>query len=158
MRKETMAKNSEVNGNGSLRGICPKLPAIQVVAAMGIILFWVYFFALENSNPPNTDIYLAYERSFPVPDILWIAMLLLISALWLRKGDEKGVITTVASGGAMVFLGLLDISFNVQQSIYGKSVMDAMLNGFINLFCLSFGTYSIVIGWKLYQRKKHGIQ
>jgi len=130
------------------------LPVVQIIVAMAILMFWGYFFAVEHSNPLNTKIFLAYEMSFPLPDILWITTLLFLSAFWLKKGNRKGIATTVASGGALVFLGLVDFSFNIQQGMYTKSIFDAILNGFANLFSLIFGLISVLVGWKLIDQKK----
>ncbi len=41
--------------------------------------------------------------------------------------------------GALIFLGLLDFSFNYQNGIYALSTADLLLNGFINLWCVIFG-------------------
>ena len=41
--------------------------------------------------------------------------------------------------GALIFLGLLDFSFNFQNGIYALSTADLLLNGFINLWCVVFG-------------------
>ena len=126
------------------------LPVMQIITAMGITGFWIYFFILENTPSANNEIYLAYERSFPLPDILWVNILLFLSAFWLRKENPRGIISTIAAGGALVFLGLVDFSFNFQQGIYAKSLVDGVMNGFINSFCLFFGLVSIFIGWKLF--------
>ena len=125
------------------------LPVVQVICAIGVLLFWGYFFAMKNSSPPNTEIWLAYERSFPFADMLWITPLLFSSAFWLRRRNGKGIVTTIASGGALVFLGLVDVSFNIQQGMYTKSIFDAVLNGFTNFFCILFGLISIIMGWLL---------
>ncbi len=112
---------------------------LQLATACGIVLFWVYFFAVENRKPGNDPIYLAFERSFPVPDLLWLTPLLMIGGMSVRRGGPLAAPGTIAAGGAMVFLGLLDASFNVQQSRYTLGVFDGLLNGFINLYCLIAG-------------------
>jgi hypothetical protein len=59
-------------------------------------------------------------------------------------GGAHGNTLLVAGGGAMVFLGVLDISFNLQNGMYSISVMDMILNAFINLWCVIFGVLIVV--------------
>ena len=40
---------------------------------------------------------------------------------------------------SLIFLGLLDFSFNIQNGMYTISLMDMLLNAFINLWCVVFG-------------------
>jgi hypothetical protein len=119
----------------------------QITCATGILIFWGSFFFLKNTYSNNLEIWLAYERSFPFADIFWITPLLILSAFWLSKKNRKGIVTTIASGGGIVFLGLVDTAFNIQQGIYTKSFLDALLNGFLNLFCVLFGLISVLMGW-----------
>ena len=155
--RETCMKKIKIEKSESCEIVfCPYgwLSVVQIIVAMGILIFWGYFFAVEHSNPLNTDIFLAYERSFPLPDILWIAALLLLSAFWLKKGNRKGIVSTIAAGGALVFLGLVDFSFNLQQGMYTKGLFNAMFNVFVNLSTLGFGLTSVIAGGKLLDSMK----
>jgi len=114
------------------------VPILAILTAAGLVLFWIGFFTigLAPENPPTG--YFVYEHSFPVPDIT-LAVMLLIGSIWSLKGREQGITILAAGGGALVFLGILDMSFNFQNGMYSISVMDMILNAFINLWCVIFG-------------------
>ena len=113
-------------------------PIFVILTAAGLVLFWIGFFTigLAPDKPPAG--YFAYEHSFPVCDIT-LAVVLLIGSIWSLKGQARGITLLAAGGGALVFLGILDISFNLQNGMYSISVMDMILNAFINLWCVIFG-------------------
>ncbi len=121
---------------------------LQLITACGIASFWVYFFAVENHRPGNDPTWLAFERSFPVPDLLWVTPLLVMGGWAMRRGRGWATPCAIAAGGALVFLGLLDASFNFQQDRYTISLGDGLLNGFINLYCFVFGVVLIVCTWR----------
>jgi hypothetical protein len=111
---------------------------LQLATGLGIMVFWAAFFTigLAPQNPPRC--YLAFEHAFVLPDVVVGATLIVSSAL-LRRGNPLGLRLALVSAGAIIFLGLVDISFNIQNGIYGLSTADAALNGFINLWCLVLG-------------------
>ena len=117
---------------------------LQALFAAGIVLWWAFFFAVSRYDPANTAVYLGYESAFPLADLVWLVPLLYSAARANARGDNSAPIWTAASGGALVFLGLLDASFNLQNGIYLKSLADGLLNGFINIACIAFGLWSIV--------------
>jgi hypothetical protein len=117
----------------------PKAIAVlELLTAIGIILFWVGFFTvgLAPENPPAG--YFVYEHSFPLPDSI-LALGLIIAALLLLKGKPLGRSLSLVAAGGLIFLGLIDFSFNIQNGMYAISALDAVLNGFINLWCVGFG-------------------
>ncbi|MHA1196398.1 MAG: hypothetical protein ACTSRH_10430 [Promethearchaeota archaeon] len=120
------------------------LAIFQLIGAVGIVGFWIYFFLVENKNPDNSEVYLAFERSFPVPDLLWLTPILIVAAMGLIFGGWHGIFFTIAAGSALIFLGLLDISFNIQQGGYKKKISDAIMNFIINGFCIALGISCLV--------------
>lgn len=116
---------------------------LSIITAAGLVLFWIGFFTigLAPANPPAG--YFVYEHSFPVPDII-LAMVLLAGGILNLTGGTYGTTLLVAGGGALVFLGILDISFNLQNGMYRTSVLDMILNAFINLWCVLFGAAIVV--------------
>jgi len=123
---------------------------LQILLALGFIGFWIYFFAVENRNPENTEVYLAFERSFPVPDLLWIMPCLIVSAIGILMNQPFGIFFTIISGSALIFLGLLDISFNIQNEGYKKSISDTIMNLFINLICVILGPIFLIYAWTMF--------
>jgi hypothetical protein len=121
------------------------IATLEFLTGIGLLLFWLGFFTvgLAPENPPSC--YLAYEHSFPLPDTV-LAVFLLASSVLLRKGKSAGGILSSACGGALVFLGLLDFSFNIQNGIYSLSILDLVFNALINAWCAAFGALLV---WKL---------
>ena len=110
----------------------------ELLTGIGLILFWIGFFTigLAPENPPPC--YFAYEHSFPLPDII-LAIVILASGMLLLKNKDLGIFLSLVSSGSLIFLGLLDFSFNIQNGIYSASVLDLVLNAFINIWCVGFG-------------------
>ncbi|NIA10506.1 MAG: hypothetical protein GWP10_12445 [Nitrospiraceae bacterium] len=121
---------------------------IQIVFAAGIVLWWTLFFLVEKDNPANTPEYLAFEGSFPPADLGWLVPLLLAAVLGNVRGHQWGASFTLMSGAVLVFLGLLDTSFNLRNGIYARSMADGIVNASINAACLAFGLASVA--WTLY--------
>lgn len=120
---------------------------LQILFSVGLIGFWIYFFKVENRNPERTEIFFGYERSFPVPDLFWITPSLIISAIGILMGERFGIFFSIISGSALVFLGLVDISFNAQQGGYTTNKSDTIMNLTINLLCVIIGPIFIIYGW-----------
>ncbi|MBN1689501.1 MAG: hypothetical protein JW901_00590 [Dehalococcoidia bacterium] len=122
------------------------ISALEIVTGVGILLFWIAFFTvgMAPENPPPG--YFAYEHSFPLPDGL-MCILLIAAGILLMKNRRAGMILSLIGAGALIFLGLLDFSFNLQNGVYAASVLDMVINGLINAWCVGFGLFmSIVVG------------
>jgi hypothetical protein len=48
----------------------------------------------------------------------------------------------------MLFLGLCDFSFNAMNGMYAVGITDAIMNAFINIWCIGFGAWQIRIAIK----------
>lgn len=128
-----------------------KFAAIMELAiAVGIVSFWIAFFSADLvsiDDPHLEEIYMAFESAFPVADIS-LAIVLIIGGIGLLKKMSFGFLFSLLGGGSLVFLGLLDVSFNTQNGIYLLGIGEAILNIFINLLCLGGGIFLIVTIWK----------
>lgn len=131
------------------------IPVLQLVLALGFIGFWIMFFA-ENACPQKTvecERFLAFEKSFPVPDLGYIVPLLIVGAIGLMKGKRYGILASLLAGSALIFLGLLDVSFNLQNGRYTVDLVEGLMNVLINTVCLVFGP---VLIWQMWSRLKAG--
>jgi len=123
---------------------------LELVLVVGIVLFWVNFFLADGvhiSDPRLKEKYLAFESAFPVPDA-YLIVVLVIGSIGLLRKKSYGRLFSLIGGASLVFLGLLDISFNTQHGIYRLGLGEAVLNLFINLICLGVGVFLILIVWK----------
>jgi hypothetical protein len=120
------------------------IAVLELLTGIGIILFWIGFFTigLAPENPPQC--YFAYEHSFPLPDII-LSIAMLASGILLLKNKESGRTLSFVCSGGLMFLGLLDFSFNIQNGIYMTSTLDLILNAFINVWCVGFGVIISVL-------------
>jgi len=124
------------------------IASLEIVTGVGLILFWVAFFTVGLAPENAPPCYFAYEHSFPLPDVL-LAILLLVAGILLMKSKPPGRALSLIAAGALVFLGMLDFSFNLQNGIYLTSILDLVLNAFINIWCVGFGlALAIVLGKK----------
>ena len=119
----------------------------EILIALGLIGFWIYFFLIENKNPEKSEVYFGFERSFPVPDLGWVTPGLIIAAIGLLSEQRFGLFFTITSGSALLFLGLLDISFNVQNKGYTTNIGDTLMNLLINIVCVIFGPIFMIFAW-----------
>jgi hypothetical protein len=117
---------------------------LQLLTALGLIAFWIAFFTIGFSNDAYPACYESFEHSFPVPDA-FIAIMLLMAWNVGSKDHPKAIQYTRIAGGAMIFLGLCDISFNTLNGMYSISTAELLMNGFINVWCIGFGAYQAFV-------------
>lgn len=116
---------------------------LEIITGVGIILFWIGFFTvgLAPENPPAC--YFAFEHSFPLPDVI-LALALIYSGILIRQEKPLGASLGLTTAGGLIFLGVIDFSFNIQNGMYLISTADLILNAFINLWCAGFGIYIFI--------------
>lgn len=122
----------------------------ELLLAAGILAFWTAFFTtdlVDIDDQHLKEIYLVFERAFPIPDT-YLTVILIIGGIGLLKDKTFGYLFSLMGGASLIFLGLLDVSFNVQNGMYLIGVGEAVLNIAINLLCLGFGIFLIVFLWK----------
>ena len=103
---------------------------IELTWVIIFIIFWIYFFIVENKDKSKSKVYLAYERSFPFVDLGWIVPCLLLGGYGLLKSISYGPIFSIIAGSSMIFLSIHDITFYLQQKIY-SGIIDIMWLGHI---------------------------
>lgn len=117
----------------------------ELLVAFGIVIFWVLFFTVDLVTIPDPDlrkIYMGFEYSFVLPDFI-LSIILVVSAQHLFKRKRSGFILSLIAGSVLIFLGLLDISFNTRHHIYGMGIVETVFNGTINVLCIVFGVFLV---------------
>lgn len=113
---------------------------LQLLTAIGLLAFWTAFFTLGFANDAYPPCYETFEHCFPLPDG-FIAIVLMAAWMTYSKNRDRYIQLTRIAGGAMIFLGLCDISFNTLNGMYSISTAELIMNGFINIWCLGFGSW-----------------
>ena len=123
------------------------LAILQIILAVGIIGFWIFFFKVENKDPEKEEWYLKHERSFPLPDLGLITVCLLVAATGLLVGERFGIFFTIVAGGGLMFLGLIDLAFNLQNGLFKTKNIDAYMSISIVTIVLIMGILSLIYGY-----------
>jgi hypothetical protein len=118
---------------------------LLAITVVGTAAYWIGFFAGgETLHASTTDVYGAFERAFPVADG-WMAACAAAAALGLVRGRAWAAPAGIAAGSALVYLGLMDVAFDVEQGLYAQRSGAMAVEIVINVFCLSVGPF--LIGW-----------
>jgi hypothetical protein len=115
----------------------------QIATGIGILAFWGLFFTvgIAPANPPPC--YFAYEHAFPLPDLL-LAVGLIAGAVNVLTRRSWGRDVSLFCGGGLLFLGLLDLSFNFQNGLFGGPIVEALQAGAVSAWCVAFGIWIVV--------------
>ena len=125
--------------------------ALMLLTAVGTLLFWIAFFAdLEAQRAgvlaSRNDAWFAWELSFPLAD-LWMAATAIVGAVGLWRVRSMGLLFGLVSGGAMVFLGLMDVLFFLENGLYLPMTGEIAVEMFIHVWTVAFGLWAIAAIW-----------
>ena len=121
------------------------LAVLLVVTAVGTTAYWLDFFFRGTVHVVDEEWYLRFERSFPVADA-WMSIAALIAAIGLLTDSGYGRTWGLVAAGALVFLGLMDLTFNYQNALFkllpksGEMWAEVV----IIAWCLALGTTLLV--------------
>jgi hypothetical protein len=125
--------------------------AAMVVVAVGTIAYWTAYFATGAVQTADDPVYVGFENAFPLADGYMIACFLLAAAL-LWRGRADAVPVGIAAGSAMMFLGLMDVLFNLEHAQYAAMTAEMAIETAINAVCLIFGPFTMVRLWRARER------
>lgn len=121
---------------------------LLIGTAIGLIYYWIDFYIKGGVQVVNEDWYVRFEKAFTAAD-LWTAVCALVGAIGLLAGQTYGVILTFITASSLIFLGLMDVTFNIQNNLYrligtsGQMKFELV----INLWTLGLGIALIVHFW-----------
>ena len=131
-------------------------------AAVPTCLYWILFFGTDLTRPdfahmpasvltPDLQaVYLGFESAFPLPDA-FTAIMFGVAALYLWAGNAKAVLFGLIASGAMGFLALIDINFNLLHGFYSSAVLSSdtglQVEVAINIGCLGMSMWTAVRLW-----------
>lgn len=120
----------------------------ELLIAIGLIGFWVMFYFTEYKNRKMSEVDFKHEMSFPLPDLGWVLPNLIIAAIGLLLEEWFGYFFTITAASGMMFLGLIDLAFNLQNKKFDikKYGFDAYMSIFIVAIMLIFGPIFLIYG------------
>jgi hypothetical protein len=119
--------------------------ALLAATAIVTIAYWVDFFWHGSVNVVEEDWYIKFERSFPPADV-FMACSAAVAAVGLFADRAWGVAWALVAAGGLMFLGLIDTTFNVQNGLYRhlRTSWPMRAELVINVWSLGLGTALLV--------------
>ena len=125
-------------------------------------LYWVLFFLTDLTRPDFASwpassktaalpaVYDGFESAFPAADA-FTGLCLAVAGLYLWAGDRLAALFGLVGAGALLFLALIDIQFNILHGFYAPERLagDVGLGVelIINIGCLTFGVFTLLRMW-----------
>ena len=124
---------------------------LALFAFVAMVAYWVIWFFVDRSwlASQDTASYYVFENAFPAADA-WLAASCGLGAWALYKRKAIALFWLLAGGSASIYLGLMDVLFDVENGIYaahgnaGAIVTEVA----INVATLGIGAWSLYFGWK----------
>ena len=123
------------------------LSAIYGVGTAANLAYWVAF-AAGPARTDDSEEYLDFERSFPLADAYLAAMSGAASiACW--RGDPRALPIGLMASSASIYLGCLDVLYNLRHGKYRD--LDAAMGAevAINATSLGLGAFTAWALWRL---------
>jgi len=125
------------------------LAVLLILTALVTIYYWADFYLRGAVHVIEDEWYIKFEKSFPVADLWGLCACSLIGAVGLWTGQFYGAFFSLLAAGSMIFLALMDITFNIQNGLYPLIALsnEMVFELIINLWTLVLGTTLIVYLW-----------
>jgi len=124
------------------------LSILLIMSTLALIYYWVDFYLRRGVQVIQEVWYIRFQKAFPIAD-MWLATCALLGAIGLLTEQTYGTLFSMLAASSMIFLALMDITFNVENKLYrlvGTSrEMKLELVG--NIWSLSVGVVLIVCLW-----------
>ena len=126
---------------------------VMFFAAALTIAYWFLWFggsrALLASS--QTASYFVFENAFPAADA-WLALTLILGAIGLMQRKSWGLLFSLLAGGAGIYLGCMDVLFDLENGIYiipkGADPSSAIIEMCINVLTFALGIVVIIYLWR----------
>lgn len=124
-----------------------------IIGALTVCLYWMLWFLAPDSiqargpEAPDYEIYVNFEGAFPLADA-WLAAAALVGVVGLWKMRDWGFLFTTLAFGAAIFLGLMDLLYDIEHQMFSPLNVEAAVELAIVLLNLILNPLGIVILWR----------
>ena len=128
------------------------IAVLMLLTAIGIAVYWTAFLSDLDAQragyfASQSEAWFAWELSFPLPDA-WIAATAILGAAGLWRARPSGLLFGLVSSGAMVFLGLIDALFFLENGLFVPLNGEVVVQILIQVWMIGFGLFSIHTTWR----------
>lgn len=126
---------------------------IMVFAAIITVAYWVIWFGIDRNILASSQApaYFTFENAFPAADA-WLAITLALGALGLARRRPWGLLSTLLAGGAGVYLGCMDVLFDLENGIYrisaGADPSPVIIEMTINILTFALSAVILTYVWR----------
>lgn len=120
--------------------------AVLLVTAFATVAYWIAFFATDALHVRGDAAYLAFERAFPLADG-WMSACAALGALGLWRGRPWGWLCGLLAASSLVYLGCMDVLFNINAGHYSIASAAMIAEMVINAWSLAAGLLLIAYLW-----------
>lgn len=117
------------------------------ISVAATVLYWAAFFTSGAVQTSSEAAYIAFERAFPAADV-WLAIAAAACALMLARRDSRALLWGLIAGSSFIYLGLLDVLYDLENGKYASIDGAMAVEVMINLFSLVFGPFLIIYVWR----------
>lgn len=121
--------------------------AATALATSAMIGYWVNFFTTGTVRTSEDPCWEDFERAFPLADA-YLAVTTLAAARQMWRGRASAVGLGIAGGSAAVYVGLMDILYNIQHGKYADRTPQMVFEVFFNIAAPTLGVISMVRMWR----------
>ena len=123
---------------------------LLIFGVLATLAYWVVWFGVDREilASAHTESYYAFENSFPAAD-LWMGLTGIAASVALVRRRASALLWTIAAGSVSIYLGLLDVLFDLENGIYrSPDTGGVVVEVVINVLTLSMGTVVLVWAWR----------
>jgi hypothetical protein len=125
---------------------------LVLAAFVALVAYWIVWFFVNREwlASLDTPAYYVFENAFPAADA-WLAVCCGAGAWALWKRRASSLFWLVAGGSSSLYLGLMDVLFDLENGVYGAPKGDRGAVGTevaINVYALGVGAWALWFGWR----------
>jgi hypothetical protein len=122
------------------------LSAIYGVGTAGNVAYWVGF-AAGPARTDDSEGYLDFERSFPLADA-YLAVMSGAASIACWRGDSRALPVGLMASSASIYLGCLDVLYNLRHGKYRDFDAAMGVEAAINATSLGLGAFTAWALWR----------
>jgi hypothetical protein len=127
---------------------------LLIFGVLATLAYWVVWLGIDREilASAHTESYYAFENSFPLAD-LWLGLTGVGASVALVRRRASALLWTIAAGSVSIYLGLLDVLFDLENGIYhSPDTGGVLVEIVINVLTLAMG--AVVLAWAWRKRRE----